>query len=57
MKISKLTKLFSIALLTGAFCIPLAGCGVEDEPVGVEPSAEEEAEMESEEYLEGEEGT
>lgn len=51
MKTTNLFKVFSIVFLLGVFLVPLAGCGVEDEPVGVD----EEVEMEeSEEYIEGE---
>lgn len=57
MKMNKFANCFALAVLAAAFCIPAAGCGgVEDEPLGVEATEEEQAELESEEYIEGEEG-
>ena len=55
MKLTNLVKFFSLAFLLGVFCMPLAGCGVSDEPAGVdeeefqeEELTEEEVEMEKE---------
>lgn len=54
-KTTKLLKILSVSFLAGALCLPLVGCGVESEPLGVDdPDAE--LEEQDEEYLEGEEG-
>ncbi len=56
MKVTNLTKAFSLALLAGLLTLPLVGCGVESEPLGVEED-DTAAIEEDPEYIEGEQGT
>ncbi|WP_153557744.1 hypothetical protein [Roseimaritima sediminicola] len=55
MKLTNLSKALSLALLTGLLTLPLVGCGVESEPLGVDE--DDTAITEDPEYIEGEEGT
>lgn len=55
MKLTNLTKAFSLALLAGLLTFPLVGCGVESEPIGVE--SDDPTITEDPEYIEGEQGT
>lgn len=55
MKLTTLAKTFTLALMAAFLTIPLAGCGVESEPIGVE--VEDDGAMEDPAYIEGEEGT
>ncbi|QEG38154.1 hypothetical protein [Roseimaritima ulvae] len=56
MKLTKFKELFAFALLAGLLTFPLAGCGVESEPIGVDED-DTAAIEEDPEYIEGESGT